>query len=172
MGSNSTVIKTYYVTSKEYLERKRNAIIMFCEEANARACISLNRRSFEKIAFHTLRKVTEQICNKDFHNVRNAYDKACGTFQEESDRKWIIDLDGDLQKYNVAEIEDIIFSCYPNPLGESKLITVIPTPNGKHMITKPFNIQEFNNRFKANCPSLEIPDIHKNNPTILYFNKK
>lgn len=172
MGSNSTIVKTYYVTSKEYLERKRDEIIMFCEEANARACISLNKRSFEKIAFHTLRKVAEQICNKDFQSVRNAFDKACGAFQEESDKKWIIDLDGDLQEYDVSEINDIILSCFPNPYIETKLITVIPTPNGKHMITKPFNIQEFNNRFKANYPSLEIPDIHKNNPTILYFNKK
>jgi len=173
MTSNSSIVKTYYISSVTYLEKKMPEIIMFCEKSNARACISLNRRSFEKIAFHTLRKVTEQICNKDFYNVKNAYDKACGAYSEESDKKWIIDLDKPLDTTQVlSAINGIILGCQPNPYGETKFITTLPTPNGVHMITKPFNIREFNIRFKEMYPLLEIPEIHKNNPTILYFNKK
>ncbi|WP_265091158.1 hypothetical protein, partial [Acinetobacter baumannii] len=38
----------------------------------------------------------------------------------------------------------------------------IPTMNGCHLITKPFNLQKFKEKFP------EI-DVHKNNPTILYI---
>lgn len=71
--------------------------------------------------------------------------------------KWIIDLDEknlkiatDLVRY----IKDI------EPIGD-KLYHVLPTRNGFHLITKPFNLQVF----KTQYPELEI---HKNNPTILY----
>jgi hypothetical protein len=170
MISNSSVIKSYYISSKEYLQTKESEIITICEKSNARACISLNRRSFRKIAFHTLKKISEQICDNDFRGVKNAYDKACGMYMEECNKKWVIDLDSPLDEYS-SNINDIILSCEPNEYSESKYISKIPTPNGAHLITKPFNVKTFNSKFKENFPDLEIPDIHKNNPTILYFNK-
>lgn len=42
------------------------------------------------------------------------------------------------------------------------LFAEIPTMNGCHLITKPFNLQKFKEKFP------EI-DVHKNNPTILYI---
>lgn len=165
MNSNSSVVKTYYVTSVDYLEKKKDEIIMFCEKSNARACISLNKRSFKKIAFHTLKKVTEQICNNDFHSVRNAYDKACGAYSSETDKNWIIDLDGDCAK-NIDRYIYIIEQC--KPYGD-KFFYKIETPNGLHLISKPFNVSEFQDMLKME--KLEAPDIHKNNPTILYYKK-
>ena len=43
----------------------------------------------------------------------------------------------------------------------------VPTKNGLHLICTPFDIGEFNDYVKRNW--LEIPDVHKNNPTLLYF---
>jgi hypothetical protein len=93
LGSNSYVVKTYYIRSIEYLLNKKDEIINLCEFNNARACINLNRRSFEKIAFHTLKKVTDQIMNKDFKSVRKAYESVCGGFSNEPEKKWVIDID-------------------------------------------------------------------------------
>jgi hypothetical protein len=40
----------------------------------------------------------------------------------------------------------------------------VPTKNGIHLITNPFNL----NAFKFGFPNI---DVHKNNPTILYIPK-
>jgi len=48
------------------------------------------------------------------------------------------------------------------PLG-NKILAIIETKNGYHLITKPFNSQTFGEKY----PEIEI---HRNNPTILYVN--
>lgn len=155
LGSNSYVVKTYYVTSAEYLELKKDEIINLCQFNNARACINLNPRSFEKIAFHTLKKVTDIIMNKDYKSVRKAYESVCGEYGNGKNKSWIVDIDvKDMNE--VTKISDII--CLIEPVG-NKVISVIETKNGYHLISKPFNISK-----------VDIShDIHKNNPTILYI---
>ena len=80
LGSNSYVVKTYYISSIEYLEFKMSEIIELCKFHQARAYINLIPRSFEKIAFHTLKKVTDCIMNKDYKSVRKAYESICGKY--------------------------------------------------------------------------------------------
>ena len=45
LGSNSRVIKNYYITSQQHLLDKYEEIKKLCEVFNARASIRLNRRS-------------------------------------------------------------------------------------------------------------------------------
>lgn len=46
LGSNSYVVKTYYISSIDYLNKKFEEIQVLCQYHNARSCINLNRRSF------------------------------------------------------------------------------------------------------------------------------
>ncbi len=78
LGSNSYVIRTYCIRSKEHLVEKMDEIINLCIYNNARAYINLNRRSFERAAFHTLKKISDIIMNKDYKSVRNAFESVCG----------------------------------------------------------------------------------------------
>lgn len=164
LGSNSYVIKTYYVTSVEYLESKKAEIINLCQFNNARACINLNPRSFEAIAFHTLRKVTDIIMNKDFKSVRKAYESVCGTYGTGKNKSWVVDIDmKDMDVVNrIAKLIDKL-----QPVSdETKIKAVLPTKNGYHLITAPFNAFEFN---KIMSLQGDVPDVHKNNPSILYI---
>lgn len=162
LKSNSKVIKTYYITSVEHLIDKGIEITLLCMEFNARACVSLNKRSFEKMAFHTLRKISEQILNKDYKSVKNAYDKSCGAYASNTDKKWILDLDGDeWTEASLQKLEKELKEC--EPFGDKK-VALIPTPNGFHFISKPFNTEQWKTIFARQI------DIHKNNPTILYYN--
>ncbi len=158
IGSNSVVVKTYYITSINYLELKMNEIISLCKLHKARAYINLNQRSFEKIAFHSLKKVTDCILNKDYKSIRKAYDSTCGKYST-GDKIWIIDVDckdftkslilaDTINKIKRLEHDDII-------LG------FIPTLNGFHILTKPFD--------KTKLITNVSFDIHTNNPTILYL---
>ena len=164
LGSNSYVVKTYYITSVEYLESKKAEIINLCQFNNARACINLNPRSFEMIAFHTLRKVTDIIMNKDFKSVRKAYESVCGTYGTGKNKTWIIDIDmRDMDVVN--RIANLIDKLQPIT-EESKIKAVLPTKNGYHLITSPFNAMEFQKYMSLQG---DVPDFHKNNPTILYI---
>jgi type II secretory pathway component PulL len=80
LGSNSYVVKTYYISSLKYLGNKMPEIQQLCQFHNARAYINLNVRSYEKLAFQMLKKVTDQIMNRDFRSVRKAYESVSGEY--------------------------------------------------------------------------------------------
>lgn len=157
MGSNSHIVKFYYLKSAADLDKDKEEMILLAKYHNARVCINLNKRSFERTAFHTLKKLTDQILNKDFKNARKAYNSVCGMHAGEIDKTWIVDIDEKGRYANdvLKGIETIA------PIGD-KLIAIIETKNGVHLITKPFNLQTF----KEWYPNIEV---HKNNPTIIYI---
>ena len=112
-------------------------------------------------------KVTDIIMNRDYKSVRNAYDSVCGAYSTSKEKRWIIDLDGVDQvsplmcafiEYRCEPITELTPDC---SLENSKCIAVIPTKNGIHLITKPFNLEKFRKEYP------EV-DVHKNNPTVLY----
>jgi len=162
LGSNSLIVKTYYIKSIEHLEKVFPEIVVLCNFHNARAGINLNKRSFEKIAFQVLRKTTDIIMNKDYSSCKSAYDSVCGTYTNETEKKWIIDIDvKDLKLIEI--VRNDIKNCQPNK-REDKVIDVLETKNGYHIITKPFNLEEY-----MSFSEIEAVDIHKDNPTILYI---
>lgn len=160
LGSNNYVVKTYQVKSIEHLDKIFPEVVCLCEFHQARACINLNRRSFEKLAYQMLRKVTDQILNKDFKSVRKAYDSVTGSFSNEPNTKWVVDIDVK-SSIKIEMIQNDIKNCEPNR-RVNKTIEILETKNGFHLITSPFNMEEFR---KIN-PDIEV---HKNNPTILFI---
>lgn len=159
LGSDSRIIKNYYIGSISYLEGKYSEIKTLCEVFNARAYIRLNKRSYKKVAFKALSNIGETIYNEEFKSSSRSYDSAVGqTSNEKSDKKWIIDLD-EKNLDLIKEIQSILFDL--QPIG-NKFKQVIPSKNGYHIISNPFNIQEFST-FKYNV------EIHKDNPTNLYI---
>lgn len=159
LGSNSYIVKTYYIRSIDYLDKKFPEIQTLCNFHNARAYINLNVRSFERTAFQTLKKVTDQIMNKDYKSVRKAYESVCGEFATGRDKRWIIDVDELYNEEFVSELSEFLNGIAP--VGEDKIIAKIPTKNGYHLITKPFNVKDFMEKY------YEL-DLHRNNPSILY----
>jgi hypothetical protein len=157
LGSNSHVVKTYFIKSVDDLDRDMPEMILLAVHHNARVCINLNKRSFERTCYHTLKKLTDQILNKDFKSARKAYNSVCGMYAADEDKTWIVDIDVIGRFAN----EVLRFIDNTQPIG-NKLIAIIPTKAGVHLITKPFNLQDF----KAQYPEI---DVHKNNPTVLYI---
>lgn len=158
LGSNSYVVKTYYIRSHKHLELHRPEMIELANFHNARVYINLNKRSFEKMAFHCLKKISDIIMNKDYVSISKAYNSVCGLYSEKDDKSWIIDIDEKVNLKYGRELLDHLKSL--QPIGE-KFINWIETKNGYHLIVKPFDISQFDNK--------KYPlEIHKNNPTILY----
>jgi hypothetical protein len=185
LANNARVVKTYFVSSMEYLEENMGEIEVLCNYHNARAYINLNRRSFEKVARNTLRKITDQVVmNEDYRSVRKSYTTVCGGVQEDADnqryggvlaeakseRKWVVDVDTKLQD-ELNCIMEIIHRC-DSEFGTDKILGKIPTKHGYHLITKSFNLQQFRllcKQYMVDGKITEVPDVQKNNPTILYM---
>ena len=160
LGSNSYVVKTYYIRSLEYLDLKFPEMKALCEFHNARAYINLNVRSFEKLAFQALKKVTDQIMNKDFKSVRKAYESVAGACGTGKNKTWVVDIDyANPTNTQYKELKDYINQEIPESGG---VLAEIPTKNGIHLITSPFRLDTFMEKF----PGI---DVHKNNPTVLFI---
>lgn len=161
LESNVKMVKTYYVSSHEYLDKKQNDIMEHCIKYNARAYINLNVRSYKKVALQTLVKTAQFIEQGDYKAVRVAFDKSVTQSGTTRNKSWVIDIDSD---DGITSNPDIVtyINNHCEPLdGTMKFIDTIHTVSGIHLITKPFNVKTFKDRY----PTIEVK---KNNPTILY----
>jgi hypothetical protein len=161
LGSNNRVIRSYMIDSIEKFDRCRDEIISMCEHFNARAYIHLNRRKWDRISLECLRHNAELIANGQHDAIKSSLETVIGRHncEPKGGKTWIIDIDTRDEALDRAVQEFINTQC--NPVG-MKIIANIPTKNGSHLITTPFNSQMFGTRYP------EI-DIHKDNPTILYI---
>jgi hypothetical protein len=166
LGSNNRVIRSYNISSLEKFDKNKDEIITLCEAFNARAYIHLNRRKWSKIALECLRHNAELIANEQYDGIKSSFETIIGrnNCEPRESKTWIIDIDmNDLEVVN--KIERIINSIEPIDRTVTKLMYTIPTKNGFHMITRPFNRAEFTKYMQLQG---DTPDIHTDNPTILY----
>lgn len=169
LGSNSKVIKNYYITSTEHLIEKYDEIKSLCNMFNARASLRLNKRSFEKVAFKSLENFANVMQTKEYKHIMNCYDKACGLLNNEKQKKWIVDID----RNELVWLEHIINSVQESEPNDNKIIIQLPTKSGVHLITKPFNVIQFKENLKNELSKYSMNeitiDIHKDNPINLYI---
>lgn len=171
-NNNSRLIKAYYVSSMEQFDFIEPEVIQLCQVFSARAGINLNRRSFKRMALQHLKKCTDQILNQDYHKAYKAYSSVVGAYNDETDKKWIVDIDA--RGWAEEDVRELVSKLTPlQPIGE-KYITILPSRNGWHAVVKPFNLAEAKDILSPkgysgyDDASLSL-EIHKNNPTNLYI---
>lgn len=155
---NNYMIKSYTIKSIDYLDLKKEEIITLCKLHNARAYINLNKRSFEKCAYHSMKKLTDVILAKSFVSAKKVFDSVASSHSSDKEKKWLIDVD-DMDFPSPLMMAHIDHNC--KPYG-NKIMGVIRTVNGCHLITKPFNIVQFREKY----PDVEVK---KNSPTLLFY---
>ncbi len=160
IGSNSRVIKNYFIRSHEYLEMRMDEIETLCDTFNARAMLRLNKRNRRKVALHTIKIMADKLMNEDY-SFDKAYVRACGKVHHDPNKKWIIDIDDVKPDDNVYL--NLIINIINNKMPEGdKILKILPTKNGVHLITRPFNTMDIHK-------ALVNIDIHRDNPINLYI---
>jgi hypothetical protein len=159
LKTNSYMVKSYTITSIDYLEMVRDEVVMLCKFHNARAYINLNVRSFEKCAYFSLKKLSDILLSKSFVSAKRVFDSVAMKYSGDNEKKWLIDIDGEKlpSPLMIAHIEH---QCKPN--DPNKIICIVNTVNGFHLITKPFNMTQFKEKY----PNI---DVKKNSPTLLFY---
>lgn len=140
-GVNETnrMLKTFYITSTEYFDKKRPVIETLCKDNIARAYILPQVRNNSDCLRNLLKLTVNNLDNptqKPDHLIRSAY---CG-YHGSRDAKWIIDIDSEFMPF-VNTIRDAIIKNL-NEIGKSESdLYFVPTKNGCHIVTSPFNSQ-------------------------------
>ena len=155
-------IKTYCIESVNHLERRYDEIKQLCEMFKARAYIHVQKQNHFDVSLNMMVSLAQRIQNGQ-HNQKGLFDSVVGQIKTQ-EKRWIVDVDTTSQHIQNM-ISNIIEMVKPN--DGSKIITKIPTKNGVHLITKRFDVLEFNKQIKERGE--EMPDIQKKNPTLLYL---
>jgi hypothetical protein len=169
MKSNNILMCTYYIKSNEQLMKMKNDIVAICKATNARAYLNLNTKSFKRSSLDMLQQLAVNIAS-DQYRSHKLFNRASGRVNSPTNNKtWILDIDDhDWLDNNMQNLERILNIC--EPINVNKIIGIVKTKNGKHVITKPFN-QHTWGRATADLAAEDDGwgfDIQKNNPTILF----
>lgn len=163
LESHRHLIDSWYIKTADQLLEKRDRIIEQCEVNNARAYFRLNRRSFQKVAVQTLALIAQNIAANNY-DIKNCYEKCAGLYHSDEDKTWVIDVDHDKDETGKELVSSVLWDVQElvRETGKSPDCYLIPTKNGSHIISRPFNAM----KFKQKWPTI---DYHKDNPTILYI---
>lgn len=168
-------IKTYFIRSREHLERLMPEIILLCEHYGARAYINLAAKDFDRLQKLMLAKLANDINLGNIRNPRKCLNSAAGELKSR-DPLWVVDIDDISIK---QEVYDWIYNWFLEEYKKSPITTIqpksffaknsmkaeIPTKAGCHLITRLFDLKKFSEVF----PNI---DVHKNSMgTLLYYPK-
>ena len=162
------VIKSYFICSLESLDYIEDEIKKLCELFGARAYINLTPKSIKKTTMLQLKYLAQRAYEGDFKKIWKSWNSCAGEIKGEEPR-WIVDIDSK-DKFEILGIKRFINSLSAKilpmldtipPTNKELVLAEIPTKNGIHLITKPFNLYQFEKVY----PKI---DVHKNNPTLLY----
>jgi hypothetical protein len=170
-------IKSYCVTSVEYLERRYDEIKQLCEMFKARAYIHVQKQNHKDVSLNMMVALAQRIQDGNLYQ-QGLFDSVVGQIKT-LEKRWIVDIDTKDENYLLEVTNHINNHCGPfvnkreihthTSAGVAisydrvpKVIITIPTKNGFHLITEKFDVMEFKKRY----PDI---DIQKKNPTLLYL---
>jgi hypothetical protein len=149
-------IKTYCIDSIEHLDKRYDEIKQLCEMFKARAYIHVQKQNHMDVSLEMMMSLAERIKN-GVKNQKGLFDSVVGQIKTQ-EKRWIVDIDTTDPDF-LYEVADFIKDL--KPVG-FKVEKVIPTKNGRHLITSRFDVKTFSEKY---------PDVNiqKKNPTLLYY---
>lgn len=144
LAKNAHIVKLYQVKDGNDLRQKKEEIGRICELFEARAMLNLNPKSYKDVAFGMLKKLSKLLSQEAYAAVDRLWGSAINTAgigSKALKKYWIIDVD------EVSEPEVIIGwvreqLAKVRPLGEEKVVSIVPSKSGVHIITIPFDVSE------------------------------
>lgn len=160
-NNSARLIKSYCFYNIQQFNHKEVEIIELCNLFKCRAGISLNKRNDKRILMELLKQVTDRITSNNSIGINGILNTANGR-QTSKDRYWLIDCDSQ-EEYEA--ISEILKSDSIRPIGE-KILGVLPTYSGYHIITSKFDVMTYSKLCKEKGVS---PELHRNNPFCLFY---
>lgn len=158
--------KNYYIRKPEDLDKYEQEIKSLCEILHLRAYASVNIKSFKQVSLDTMAELARRIANNDYRKNYAVFESCSGQYCHSEDKQWVVDCDDCVLHDEYPEtVKELINSCKPDG---NKIVTEFPTKSGVHIITTPFDRQQFIEL----CEAYDIKNVNikKNHLTLLYEN--
>jgi len=157
-------IKTYCIESLDHLDRRYEEVKQMCEMFKARAYIHVQKQNHFDVSLNMMVALAQRIQDGNT-NQKGLFDSVVGQIKTQ-EKRWIIDVDNvsmDGFNHDPSQIEMREYiKELQKEAGREPHMTFIKTRSGFHIITQPFNVMKFKERYP------EV-DIQKKNPTLLYY---
>lgn len=165
MSAANYHFRNYYIYSWKDLDKYEKEIKDVCTLLKLRAYCSVNYKKMSQVALNTLAESARRIAAHDYKKFYNIFESCSGKYADKGNSVWVVDID----KENLDSIN--VIKHYINevkPTNTEKILFEMPTKSGIHLITKGFDLQNFN----YNCDNElgYIVDVKKNHLTLLYEN--
>lgn len=166
------IVHQTIINDGDELLKKKDSIVKLCEAFNARAYIRPNpiskREVLKKIAISSIEMMDHVGDCKILNSVWSAF----GTSFVKAHQRFIVDCDEFESEKDVLDILNIVreVKTKRNSKLNEDFDVIVKTVNGFHLLTKPFDIGLFNSICEER--GVKKLDIHKNNPTVLYFKQQ
>ena len=157
-------IKTYCVNSVEYLEKRYDEIKQLCELFKARAYIHVQKQNHKDVSLNMMVALAQRIQDGNLKQ-QHLFDSVVGQLKT-LEKRWIIDVDDVSTDTFVHDDYYVSMRNYINELqveaNKSTEMVFVKTKSGFHIITQPFNLLKFKEKYPDT-------DVQKKNPTLLYL---
>ena len=158
---------SYFIRKPEDLDKYEAEIKWKCGAFNCRAYINLNPKPLKKIAVNMMHALLEDMETNDFNNIFTTLVSSTAKAGTVKDKKlFVIDVD-DVSSMCEAyeEVKEAVVKC-----GQLTGPDMLPTVNGMHVLSAPFDCQMFNVLVKTfkHCTA----EVKHNAPTLLYADLK
>lgn len=163
-------VKSYTINDISDLDKYKQEIITICDALKVRAYISVNYKSHKQVTLDAMVEYANDIAQDCFNNSRGIYDSVVAKFVDRKKQLWIIDVDKDDSfDKSVDELTELYIKTIESCKPYKKIVTVIPTKSGKHIIAHPFDSSDFYLKI-GDLVKLGSNLIKKNDVTLLYEN--
>lgn len=171
LGKNSKLVRSYQVQSREELHNLKPHILKHCIDNNARAYIDLNPKSWKQAAYQELKAIADIIAEERFGDLPKVLDKTIDSgakmkLMNSYMKCWVVDVDTKDRK-EIDFIKNLIQGIFQD--SRSTIKAELPTVNGVHIITSPFDCKRFSDDYRILRPRDEAPEVKKDSPTLLFY---
>lgn len=149
-------IQDFYIKSAVDFKFMYPAIKAICNEYNARAYINPNPKYPEHIIYKIIEICVAKLKNKHY-GILDMFGHCVNKTITKHGKIWMIDIDDKLYQPELDAILNNIERCRSN--HTNTILAVYDTPNGHHILTHPFKVDDL---------KIEL-SINKNSPTLLYY---
>ena len=150
--------KNYYFPCIDKFDQYEPEIKKVCDALRMRAYISVNYKMYNQILMDTAAEYSARAAAHNYGKPYSVYEHCSGKYVNRKDKKFVVDID---------EEQMIFFDNIYDELKD-KVVLVVPTRTGMHLVTTPFNTLVFENKCINRLGF--VPDIKKNHLTLLYEN--
>lgn len=154
LDKSTRLLKTYTVTSADYLLKIQGEIEQLCQLFQARAYVYVNRRSYKNTARHMMKTLADNFMSDSFVGITHLFTSEAAAHGI-GDKLWILDLDLsdangkklDLGTDFYADDAEFFLGWFRRhlepvqPQGD-KVIGWLPTKHGFHYLVDPFDTRE------------------------------